>query len=280
MVAKTVDSRRPAAPERLSDTTMDDRERDPAGLALIAKAGAVITTLERRGELSSAEIAELIGEPLSSVYRLLQSLIGIGWIDRGWRRGTYRLGLLLLTVGSRLEDHIDIRECALPTLRRLLDEIGVTSFLCVRREARAVCVERLEGQAVQSLAMQLGSSLPLYAGAAPRSLLAFLPAAEQHAILKVRTGQAGDPPRPDSAVIAADVDEVRRRGYAVSDGDVTPGIAALGAPVFNHRGELAAAISISGLRSQILGAQESRNVDLIIAGADEVSRALGWQAVS
>jgi DNA-binding IclR family transcriptional regulator len=280
MVAKIVDSRRPAAPERLSDTTVDDSERDPAGLALIAKAGAVITTLERRGELSSAEIAELIGEPLSSVYRLLQSLIGIGWIDRGWRRGTYRLGLLLLTVGSRLEDHIDIRECALPTLRRLLDEIGVTSFLCVRREARAVCVERLEGQAVQSLAMQLGSSLPLYAGAAPRSLLAFLPAAKQHAVLKVRTGQAGDPPRPDTAVIAADIDEVRRRGYAVSDGDVTPGIAALGAPVFNHRGELAAAISISGLRSQILGAQESRNVDLIIAGAGEVSRALGWQVGS
>jgi DNA-binding IclR family transcriptional regulator len=280
MVAKTVDSRRAAAPERLSNTTVDHSERDPAGLALIAKAGAVIATLERCGELSSAEIAELIGEPLSSVYRLLQSLIGIGWIDRGWRRGTYRLGLLLLTVGSRLEDHIDIRESARPTLRRLLDEIGVTTFLCVRREARAVCVERLEGQAVQSLAMQLGSSLPLYAGAAPRSLLAFLPAAEQHAVLKVRTGQAGDPPRPDSAAIEADIDEVRRRGYAVSDGDVTPGIAALGAPVFNHRGELAAAISISGLRSQILGAHKSRNVDLIIAGADEVSRALGWQAGS
>jgi DNA-binding IclR family transcriptional regulator len=278
MVAKTVESRGAAAPERLS--TVDGGERDPAGLALIAKAGAVITTLERCGELSSAEIAELIGEPLSSVYRLLQSLIGIGWIDRGWRRGTYRLGLLLLTVGSRLEDHLDIRECAMPALRRLLDEIGVTTYLCVRREARAVCVERLEGQAVQSLAMQLGSSLPLYAGAAPRSLLAFLPPAEQHAVLKVRTGQAGDPPRPDSAAIEADIDEVRRRGYAVSDGDVTPGIAALGAPVFNHRGELAAAISISGLRSQILGAQQSRNVDLIIAGADEVSRALGWQAGS
>jgi len=44
----------------------------------------------------------------------------------------------------------------------------------VRRGPRAVCVERLEGRAVRSLAMQLGSSLPMYAGAAPLALLAFL----------------------------------------------------------------------------------------------------------
>ena len=265
---------------RCRPAPVEENDRDPAGLELIAKADGVITILEERGEASAADIAGLTGEPLSSVYRLLQSLTGIGWVDRGSRRGMYRLGLLLLTVGSRLEDQLDIRECALPTLRHLLDQIGVTSFLCVRREARAVCVERLEGQAVRSLAMQLGSSLPLYAGAAPRSLLAFLPPAEQRAVLKVRTGQAGDPARPDPAAIEADIDQIRRRGYAVSDGDVTPGIAALGAPVFNHRGELAAAISISGLRSQILGAHEKRNIELIVAGADAVSRALGRQAAS
>jgi DNA-binding IclR family transcriptional regulator len=251
-----------------------DGDRDAAGLELIGKVDAVISILEQRGETSAADIAALTGEPLSSVYRLLQSLTGIGWVDRGWRRGTYRLGLLLLEVGSRLEDRLDIREAALPTLRHLLTEIGVTAFLCVRRDARAVCVERLEGRSVRSLAMQLGSSLPLYAGAAPRALLAFLPTAEQQVVLAAAV-LPSDPARPDRAVVEADIDQVRRRGYAVSDGDVTPGIAALGAPVFNHRGELAAAVSISGLRSQVLGEQQQRNVGLILAGAREVSRALG-----
>lgn len=255
-------------------------ERDQAGLELIAKVNAVITILEQRGETSAADIAELTDEPLSSVYRLLQSLTGIGWVDRGWRRGTYRLGLLLLTLGSRLEDQLDVRECARPTLRHLVQELRVTSFLCVHRDARAVCVERLEGQAVRSLAMQLGSSLPLYAGAAPRALLAFLPPSEQQAVLKIETTQAGDPKRPGPAEIDADIADVLRRGYAVSDGDVTPGIAALGVPVFNHRGELAAAISISGLRAQILGAQQARNIEQIRRGAETVSQALGWRAAS
>ena len=73
------------------------------------------------------------------------------------------------------------------------------------------------------------------------------------------------------------IDQVRRRGYAVSDGDVTPGIAALGAPVFNHRGDLVAAISVSGLRAQVLGDQERRNIELIRAGAQAVSKALGQE---
>ena len=185
--------RQQAARSTLSAVPTD---RDTAGLELIAKVDAVMRVLESRGEASAAEIAKRTGEPLSSVYRLLQSLTGVGWVDRGWRRGTYRLGLLLLTIGGLLEDKLDVRECALPSLRRLVETTGTTSFLCVRRDTRAVCVERLEGQAVRSLAMQLGSSLPLFAGAAPRAILAFLPPAEQRSSLRAsrlpgRSGPSG-----------------------------------------------------------------------------------------
>jgi DNA-binding IclR family transcriptional regulator len=256
--------------------SVDPADRDTAGLELIAKADAVIGVLEAGGEASAVEIAKRTGEPLSSVYRLLQSLTGVGWVDRGWRRGTYRLGLLLLTIGGQLEDKLDVRKCALPSLRRLVETTNTTSFLCVRRDTRAVCVERVEGQAVRSLAMQLGSSLPLFVGAAPRAILAFLPPAEQRSSLRAFR-LPGDPPRPDAAAIQTDIERVRRDGFALSDGDVTPGIAALGAPVFNHRGELEAAISMSGLRSQILGSARAANIELITTCAREVSRALGQE---
>lgn len=248
-------------------------DRDPVGSELIGKVNAVLVVLER-GEASAAQVAQSTGEPLSSVYRMLQSLTRIGWVDRGWRRGTYRLGLLMLEVGSRLEDQLDIREAALPTLRSLLAQVGVTSYLCVQRDGRAVCVERLDGYAVRSLAMRLGSSLPLYVGAAPRSLLAFMPVAERQAALELDP-LVGDPPKPDRVQIEADIAEIRSRGYAVSDGDVTPGIAAVGAPVFNHRGELVAAVSISGLRGQVLGKVSARNFELIQQAGDEISRTLG-----
>ena len=255
-----------------------DTEAGSTGLELIAKVDAVMEALERRGEIGAADLAIVIDEPLSSTYRMLQSLTAIGWVDRGPRRGSYRLGLRLMTIGGLIEDGIDIRESAFPYLRSLRDDVGATSFLCLRRDARAVCVERLEGQSVSSLAMQLGGSLPLHAGAAPRALLAFLPTSEQRAVLRLNHRLPGDPPQPDQTDLEKDIALVKRRGYAVSDGDVTAGVAALGAPVFNHRHELVAAISISGLRGQILGAERRRNVRLIVAAARAVSVALGDEA--
>jgi DNA-binding IclR family transcriptional regulator len=261
----------------LSRTT--DLERDSGGLELISKAGAVLDILEQHKEASAADLAAVLGEPLSSVYRLLQSLTTTGWVDRGSRRGAYRLGLSLMTIGGLVEDHLDIRDASLPSLRELVDATNVTSFLCVRRGPRAVCLERIEGYAVQSLAMLLGGSLPLYAGAAPRALLAFLPVAEQGAILKDTSQQLrDDPPRPDDQDIIADIARIRAAGYSVSDGDVTPGIAALGAPVFNHRGEVQGALSLSGLRGQVLNpASVDDTIELLRHSAGKASAALGWE---
>jgi|1185.fasta_scaffold55402_2 DNA-binding IclR family transcriptional regulator len=265
--------------ERAKLSRTADLERDSGGLELISKAGAVLDILEQHKEASAADLAAALGEPLSSVYRLLQSLTATGWVDRGSRRGAYRLGLSLMTIGGLVEDHLDIRDASLPSLRELVDATKATSFLCVRRGARAVCLERIEGYAVQSLAMLLGGSLPLYAGAAPRALLAFLPVAEQSAILKDTSQQLlDDPPRPDDKDIIADIARIRAAGYSVSDGDVTPGIASLGAPVFNHRGEVQGALSLSGLRGQVLNpAGVDDTIELLRLAAGKASAALGWE---
>jgi DNA-binding IclR family transcriptional regulator len=265
--------------ERTKLSRTADLERDSGGLELISKAGAVLDILEQHKEASAADLAAALGEPLSSVYRLLQSLTTTGWVDRGSRRGAYRLGLSLMTIGGLVEDHLDIRDASLPSLRELVDATKATSFLCIQRGPRAVCLERIEGYAVQSLAMLLGGSLPLYAGAAPRALLAFLPVAEQGAILKDTSQQLrDDPPRPDDKDIIADIARIRAAGYSVSDGDVTPGIASLGAPVFNHRGEVQGALSVSGLRGQVLNpAGVDDTIELLRLAAGKASAALGWE---
>ena len=255
-----------------------ERERDTGGLELISKAGSVLDVLETSGPASAAELAVALGEPLSSVYRLMQSLTATGWVDRAAKRGPYRLGLTWMTVGGLLEDHLDIREACLPSLRSLVATTGATSFLCVRRGSRAVCLERVEGISVQSLAMQLGSSLPLYAGAAPRALLAHLSHAEREDALAETSVFREDPPRPTPAAIRSDVTRTLAQGYTRSEGDVTTGVAALGMPVFNHRGEVEGAISVSGLTHQVLGLDVAeRNVGLLRAAAAASSAALGWE---
>src|SRR4051795_13335085 len=68
-------------------------------VAVLAKAGALLDCLAE-GELTPAELTVRMGEPRSSVYRLIASLSELELIDPGTRRGTYRLGLKLLRLGG------------------------------------------------------------------------------------------------------------------------------------------------------------------------------------
>ncbi len=68
--------------------------------------------------------------------------------------------------------------------------------------------------------------------------------------------------------------EVERvRGYTISDGDVTAGIASLGPPIRDASGSVIAALSVSGLRDEVLGLASLPA--LLLDSADEVSRAMG-----
>jgi DNA-binding IclR family transcriptional regulator len=65
------------------------------------------------------------------------------------------------------------------------------------------------------------------------------------------------------------------QGYAVSDEDVTPGIASLGAPVLDYTGQIRAAVSIGGLRTLLLEEIREEAIELLVTGAREISAALG-----
>lgn len=253
------------------------RDSRDASIQVVVKAGALLDGLAEVGESTASDLADQIGEPRSTVYRLLSTLQQLEMVEPGMRRGTYRLGLTLLRLGAAVAAGFDERQAALPVLERLHEETGETVFLCVRRGNEAVCIERLDGRRVQSLALRLGGSLPLHAGAAPRVLLAFEPKERweeyvAHSELEVFTPKTPVAP----AVLFRRLDEVRRLGYAVSDEDVTVGIAALGAPIFDHRGAVCAALSISGVRSAILGEAADSLTESIVEGAREISRTLGY----
>lgn len=252
---------------------MTEATPDRGGLEILDKADAVLRVLASRGEVSAAALSELVGEPTSSTYRLLTNLVALDFVEPGSRRGLFRLAVDVLRVGNLVEDRLDVRDAAGPHLRQLLAQTGATSFLCIRADDRAVCVERFEGRDVRSLALALGQSLPLHHGAAPRAILSFLPSSERSALVdRLLAADASHPPRAEVEDVIA---STRARGYAISDGDVTPGIAALGAPIFNHRGEVTAALSISGLRAQVLDASPDPS-SLVLAAASAASAALGY----
>lgn len=247
--------------------------------SLVVKAGALMEALARERIATSARLTELIDEPVSSVYRMLATLADIGWVEQMGHRGAYRIGGKLLSLGNELIRRLDIRRASLPVLRRIHEATGETTFLCVRHGTRAVCIERIDGVRVNSRVLRLGRSLPLHVGAAPRALLAFedRDAWEEYAAIASLTVEPGHD--VSRSVLYAELEEIRNAGFVVSDNTVTPGIAAVGAPIFDDRGEVAASLSVSGLREGILaaGTGDAPSVtELVREGARDLSSYLGF----
>lgn len=256
-----------------------EETRHLVGLELFRKANALLGLLERGGEWSAQELADGAGEPVSSTYRMLTSLREIGLVEKGLRRGRFRLGLYAMNLGAVCDDRLSLRGVATHWLEWLQTETTATSFLMLRRGYSAVCIDRVVGKGVRSLALRLGGSLPLHAGAGPRALLAYLPEAERRAVLEHFDKQSEtDPDVPTRRQLQRMIDEIRETGVSMSDEDVTPGIAAVGAPVFNHRGELEAAISVSTMRVRLLQDRE-RTVRLVLQAAEAISRGMGYRDV-
>jgi DNA-binding IclR family transcriptional regulator len=244
----------------------------------LAKAVLLLEALAGEREATPRRLAELLDEPRTTVYRLLTGLEALDMVEAGSQPGTWRLGWRLLRLGTAVIARLDERQAALPVMERLHQATGETVFLCVRRGNEAVCIERIDGLRVQSLALQLGGSLPLHAGAAPRALLAWEPLETWEAYVasgELRRYTAHTPVTRDE--LFAELEDTVGQGYAISDEDVTPGIGSLAVPIFDYSGAVRAAISVGGMRQLLLGERQREVVDLLVEGGREISAALGHE---
>lgn len=219
----------------------------------LANADEVLRLLAREGELSPAEIAERLGLPRPSVYRLLDGLSAVG-LTEPLRDSRTHLSLRWLHLAESAREAASEWRGSSALLAELVDRTGQTAFLSVLRGDEAVCLEWEQGRGIGVLVLRPGHSLPLYAGAAGRTLLAFGENADEYL---ERSERRGFTPRTllGEEELRADVENSRELDYVVSDEDVTMGIAAFGVPIWWPDGELAGALSLAGMRAEMLDNQ-------------------------
>jgi IclR family acetate operon transcriptional repressor len=217
-------------------------------IKLLANATDVISLLAHDGPLSPAEIADRSGLPRSSVYRLVEGLSAISMAEL-LPDSRVRLTSRWLHLADATRDGMEEWDAAPAILQRLVENTGQTAYLTVPRELTAVCIEWRQGRGIDVLALKPGRSLPLYAGAAGRTILAF--GKDLDAVLE---SAPFTPMTPGTLVTAAalreDVATTLAQGYAVSDEDVTIGISAIGVPILAADGTLRGCVSIGGIAEE------------------------------
>jgi DNA-binding IclR family transcriptional regulator len=210
-------------------------------MRVLANATELIELLAGEGALPLIDVATRIGVPRSSIYRLCEGLAAVEMVELlpdSMVRLSTRWLALADAARARMSEWRGVPE----VLAHLVERTGQTAFLSVPYGSSALCLDWCQGRAIDVLAYRPGSTIPLYVGAAGRTFAAYgVPPAEgDRRRLTERT-------IIDPDVLAADREQIRRDGYALSEEDVTVGIGALGVPILAPDGTLRGALSLGGL---------------------------------
>ena len=195
-----------------------------------------------------SEIARLVQINRATAYRIVSALTSLGFleqIDRGGGRREYRPGLKVLLLGRAALESLELPELALPYLQQLQAQVGETVNMAILDGASIVYILRLKTDIIVNIRLFVGSRLSAHCTSMGKAMLAFLPEDELDAILAQidyqqlteRTARGREP-------LLADLENVRRLGFAVNDQELALGLRSVASPVFN-RHRVVAAVNIA-----------------------------------
>jgi IclR family acetate operon transcriptional repressor len=246
-------------------------------VAAVERALAVLDALsDGAAELGTNEIARRTGINASTVSRLLATLAGAGVVEHVAETGRYRLGIRLLQLGNSVLARLDLREVARPHLQALVEKTGETATLSAPGEHDAVTVDFVQsGSSVQSVA-HLGRPSVGHATATGKVMLAFGAADPAPGPLKAYTKRT----ITNRERLAAELDRVRRLGFAEAVGEREEHLNAIAAPVFGARGELMAILGVQGPALRFNREAMRAAVQALLERTDAVSATLGYATVT
>lgn len=221
-------------------------------------------------------MVQLSGIPKTSVYRMVGSLEDMGFLTRE-ADGKYVLGLLFLQFGQLVSERLDMRNLAVPLMRELRDDIGEAVNLIIPDGKEAMYIEKVDTLQPVRVYTRIGRRAPLYAGACPRILLAFLPIDKQTQylsetkLLPIASGTI-----TDLAELEQILDDSRRNGYSVSHHELEDGTAAVAAPVFDFTGQVIAGLSVAGPAARFQDEHLPDLIQKVKTFANQLSNQMGW----
>lgn len=180
---------------------------DKAASQTLDRGLRILDVLAADGPLSIAEVASGIGVHRSVAYRLVRTLEDRGLVIRDGA-GALRIGPHVATLARSVA--ADLQTAATPVLRELADALSMTAFLVVLDQDECVTLATAEPRAaVASIAQRPGARHPVTDGAPGIAIQTLL----------------------SNPAEVPEVTRAREDGFAVSSGEVIPGVTSIAAPV-------------------------------------------------
>ncbi|MFJ6375168.1 IclR family transcriptional regulator [Pseudarthrobacter oxydans] len=232
-----------------NDVTADTPPEAKAAKAdrtdMVGKALGLLVLLgdEPRGA-SAAEISRRAELPFSTTYRLLGSLTRDGFVDYEPDGRRYHLGLRIFQLGQRVSNHHGFAGTAMPVLRRVTEQTGEATILSVRDGHHHLTVNKVDGPQMFRVTSDPGHLGSLSTTAVGKVLVAFAEDADRERLLEdLPLEQLTEKSSTERDAFRAEIDKVRRQGYAVMDEENEMGMRAVAVPLLNSQGHAFASLA-------------------------------------
>lgn len=201
---------------------------------------------------SVSEISRDLALPKSSTYLILTTLEENGYLQRNVQTGKYYFGLKLVALGRKVLEHLDLREVARPFLGALMRRTGIIVHLAVLEGNEAVIIDRVEPPGLSAGADWVGRRLDINCTGVGKALVAYLSDDQFGQIITVKHfARHNDNTIVTIRDLKKELARVREQGYALDDEEDEIGLRCIGAPVFDGRQRVVAAISLAATTEQM-----------------------------
>jgi len=205
----------------------------------------------RRG-VTLSQLTSKLQLPRSTGHALLLTYQRCGYVQRDRETGRYRLGSRLHTLANMALAGHSLRSHCSSYLHRLMQEAHATVHLAVMENGEVILIDRIEPNGNARLATWVGKRMALHCTAVGKAIIAhLLPGVLDELIQRQGLMRYNENTISSVRKLRAACEQIRQLGYAVDDEEEEIGVRCVGAPVYNDKGEVVAAISISGAKAQI-----------------------------
>ena len=243
---------------------------------MLNKANDVLSLFTpERPELAVLEIAELLGRPKSSVYRILAQMADTGFLDQDSATGRYRVGIRLASLGEIARHSSSLQRVAYPSLCHFGEVTGEMVTLMVGSGREGVTIDVVESYHPLKIPGHLGGRFPLHATAGGKVLLAWRPDPEVGEFLTQPLARCTPATITSPVKLRKELEVTRDRGFGTSAGEWLTDVFAVAAPIRDHRGKVIAAVAAACPPSRW---SPKAVASIAAAGqeaANEISRSLG-----
>ena len=247
--------------------------------AAVERALAMLEAVAQESDgLSNAEISRLLSIPKSSASYLLRTLETRGYLTRDPESGKYRVGLKILSLSRGALSGRDVRGIALPIMRHLTQQTGLTCHLAVLDGSDAVYIEKVEPEGFIRMDTWVGRRMRVHATSVGKAIVAGLPQEHLERIVR-KSGMEKRTPKTITTLprLLKELEKVRAQGYAVDDEENNLGARCVAAPVFDDHGSVEASLGLSGTTQQVSPQTMPRILEALKSSARHISMGMGYR---